>query len=191
MRVCGVDQNKDRQLEGEELDRTFLDKASGKDVRRPQLTAMLAFLREGDTVVCHSMARLGRNFDDLRQLVLGLTDRRIRVEFVKENLIFTGEESPKTNLLLRVMAAFAQFERELIRERQREGIALAKAAGAYKGRKRSLSSERAAELTRRLSTGESKSGLAREFGIDRATVYRYLGRAGKRSAPRRGKARNA
>ena len=89
------------------------------------------------------------------------------------------------------MGALAQFERELIRERQREGIALAKAAGAYKGRKRSLSPDRAAELTRRLSAGESKSGLAREFGVDHATVYRYLGRAGKRSAPRRRKARNA
>jgi DNA invertase Pin-like site-specific DNA recombinase len=89
------------------------------------------------------------------------------------------------------MEAFAQFERELIRERQREGVALAKAAGAYKGRKRSLSPDRAAELTRRLSTGESKTGLAREFGIDRATVYRYLGRARKRSAPRRRKAGKA
>jgi DNA invertase Pin-like site-specific DNA recombinase len=187
MRVRSIDQNEGRQLEGEELDRTFLDKASGKDVRRPQLTAMLASLRKGDTVVCHSMDRLGRNFDDLRRLILGLTERGVRVQFVKENLTFTGEESTTANLLLRVMGAFAQFEHELIRERQREGIALAKAAGAYKGRKRSLSPDRAAELTRRLSTGESKSGLAREFGIDRATVYRYLGRAGKRSAPRRRK----
>jgi DNA invertase Pin-like site-specific DNA recombinase len=191
MRVCSVDQNGERQLEGEELDRTFLDKASGKDVRRPQLTAMLASLREGDTVVCHSMARLGRNFDDLQRLVLGLTDRGIAVQFVKENLTFTGEESPKAILLLRLMGALGQFERELIRERQREGIALAKAAGAYKGRKRALSPDRAVELTRRLSTGESKSDLAREFGIDRATVYRYLRRAGKRSAPRRRKARDA
>jgi DNA invertase Pin-like site-specific DNA recombinase len=191
VRVCNFDQNGYPQLEGEELDRTFLDKASGKDVKRPQLTAMLAFLRKGDTVVCHSMDRLGRNFDDLRRLVLGLTERGVRVQFVKENLTFTGEDSTTGNLLLRVMGAFAQFERELVRERQREGIAVAKAAGAYKGRKRSLSPEQTAELTRRLSTGESKSGLAREFGIDRATVYRYLGRAGKREAYRRRKARNA
>jgi DNA invertase Pin-like site-specific DNA recombinase len=191
VRVCNFDQNGNHQLEGEELDRTFLDRSSGKEVKRPQLTAMLAFLREGDTVVCHSMDRLGRNFDDLQRLVLGLTGRGVWVQFVKENLTFTGEESQKATLLLRVMGAFAQFERELIRERQREGIALAKAAGAYKGRKRSLSPDRVTELTRRLSTGESKSGLAREFGIDRATVYRYLGRAGKRSVPRRRKARNA
>jgi DNA invertase Pin-like site-specific DNA recombinase len=187
VRVSSVDESDDHQLKDAGLDRMFLDKASARDVKRPQLTAMLASLHEGDTVVCHSMARLGRNFDDLRRLVLGLTDRGIGVQFVKENLTFTDEESQNANLLLRVMGAFAQFERELVRERQREGIALAKAAGAYKGRKRSLSPEQAAELTRRLSTGESKSGLAREFGIDRATVYRYLGRAGKRSAPRRRK----
>lgn len=187
VRVSSMDQNENGQLEGAELDRTFLDKASGKDVKRPQLASMLAFVRAGDTVVCHSMDRLGRNFDDLRRLVLGLTERGVRVQFIKENLTFTSEESTTGNLLLRVMGAFAQFERELVRERQREGIALARAAGAYKGRKRSLSPERAAELTRRLSAGESKSALAREFGIDRATVYRYLGRAGKRSAPRRRK----
>jgi DNA invertase Pin-like site-specific DNA recombinase len=186
VRVCNCDRN-GNQLEGEELDRIFLDRSSGKDVKRPQLTAMLAVLREGDTVVCNSMDRLGRNFDDLRRLILGLTERGIRVRFVKESLTFTGEESQKASLLLRVMGAFAHFERELIHERQREGIARAKAAGAYKGRKRSLSPDRAAELTRRLSTGETKSALAREFGIDRATVYRYLGRAGKRSAPRRRK----
>jgi DNA invertase Pin-like site-specific DNA recombinase len=103
--VCSVDQNEDRQLEGEELDRTFLDKASGKDVKRPQLTAMLASMRKGDTVVCHSMHRLGRNFDDLRRLVLGLTERGVRVQFIKENLTFTGEDSTTGNLLLRVMGA--------------------------------------------------------------------------------------
>ena len=99
IRVWSVDEKEDHQLEGEELDRTFLDKASARDVKRPQLTAMLASLREGDTLVCHSMARLGRNFDDLQRLVLGLTDRGIGVQLVKENLTFTGEESPKAALL--------------------------------------------------------------------------------------------
>jgi len=102
-----------------ELDRTFLDKASGKDVNRPQLMAMLAFVRPGDTVICHSMDRLGRNLDDLRKLVLGLTVRGVQVQFLKESLSFTGEDSPMANLLLSVMGAFAQFERELIRERKR------------------------------------------------------------------------
>ena len=176
VRVSSLDQNENRQLEGMELDRTFLDKASGKDVMRPQLEAMLSFVREGDTVICHSMDRLGRNLDDLRGLVLGLTERGIQVQFVKEHLTFTDEDSPMANLLLSVMGAFAQFERELIRERQREGIALAKRAGVYLGRKPSLAPARVKELRGRLAEGEAKAALAREFGVDRKTIYRYLER---------------
>jgi DNA invertase Pin-like site-specific DNA recombinase len=152
---------------------------------------MLAFVREGDAVVCHSMDRLGRNLDDLRKLVLGLTERGVQVQFLKENLTFTGEDSPMANLLLSVMGAFAQFERELIRERQKEGIALAKRAGAYKGRKRSLTVERAGELSRRLAAGEGKAALAREFGVNRATIYRYMGREAKLPLARRKKAGGA
>jgi len=80
IRVSTLDQREDRQLDGIELDRRFVDHVSGKDVKRPQLTALLSFVREGDTVVCHSMDRLGRNLDDLRKLVFGLTERGIRVE---------------------------------------------------------------------------------------------------------------
>lgn len=178
VRVSTVDQHEQRQLEGVELDRTFLDKASGKDVKRPQLEALLGFVRDGDTVICHSMDRLGRNLDDLRKLVLGLTDRGVQVEFVKENLVFTGADSPMANLLLSVMGAFAQFERELIRERQREGIALAKKAGVYRGGQPALPAARAAELRQRIAAGEMKAKLAREFGIDRTTVYRYAVRTG-------------
>jgi DNA invertase Pin-like site-specific DNA recombinase len=175
VRVSSLDQNEHRQLEGVELDKTFLDKASGKDVKRPQLTAMLDFVREGDAVFCHSMDRLGRNLGDLRKLVDLMTERGISVHFLKEGLTFTGEDAPMANLMLSVMGAVAQFERDLIRERQREGIELAKRAGAYKGRKRKFSPERAAELSRRLAEGEEKASLAREFGVNRATVYRYLG----------------
>jgi len=107
---------------------------------------------------------------------VGLTARGIRVQFVKENLTFTGADSPMSNLLLSVMGAFAEFERELLRERQREGIELAKKAGVYRGRKRTLTVQRTAELRRRLAKGESKAALAREFGIDRTTVYRYAKR---------------
>jgi DNA invertase Pin-like site-specific DNA recombinase len=131
IRVSSVDQNTVRQLEGVRLDRVFTDKASGKDTKRPQLEAMLEFVREGDAVLVHSMDRLARNLDDLRKLVVGLTKRNIRVEFVKESLTFTGEDSPMATLLLNVMGSFAQFERELIKERQREGIAIAKKNGVY------------------------------------------------------------
>jgi DNA invertase Pin-like site-specific DNA recombinase len=174
VRVSSFDQNPERQLEHVQVDKVFTDKASGKDTRRPQLDALLAFVREGDTVVVHSMDRLARNLDDLRRLVHSLTQRGVRIEFVKESLSFTGEDSPMANLMLSVMGAFAEFERALIRERQREGISLAKQRGAYWGRKKVLAQDRVLELRRRVAAGEKKAPLAREFGISRETLYQYL-----------------
>jgi DNA invertase Pin-like site-specific DNA recombinase len=103
-----------------------------------------------------------------------LAGRGVRIEFVKEHLTFTGEDSPMASLMLSVMGAFAEFERALIRERQREGIALAKRRGAYRGRKKSLSPEKASALKQRVAAGEKKAALAREFGISRETLYQYL-----------------
>lgn len=174
IRVSSLDQNTQRQLENVQLGRVFTDKASGKDTKRPQLEELLRFARDGDTLVVHSMDRLARNLDDLRSVVQQLTGRGVRIEFVKENLVFTGEDSPLANLMLSVMGAFAEFERALIGERQREGIALAKKRGAYRGRKKALSTERAAELARRAAAGAPKAALAREFGISRETVYQYI-----------------
>jgi len=174
VRVSSLDQNPERQLENIQVDKTFIDKASGKDTQRPELEAMLSFVREGDTVVVHSMDRLARNLDDLRRLVQKLTKRGVRIEFEKEHLTFTGEDSPIANLMLSVMGAFAEFERALIKERQREGVALAKQRGAYRGRKKALSPEKAAELQQRAAAGEQKAKLARDFGISRETLYQYL-----------------
>lgn len=156
------------------MSKVFIDKASGKDTQRPQLEALLSYVREGDTLVVHSMDRLARNLDDLRRMVQQLTGRGVRIEFVKESLTFTGEDSPMANLLLSVMGAFAEFERALIRERQREGISLAKQRGVYRGRKKALSESRIEELRRRVEAREPKAALAREFGISRATLYEYL-----------------
>lgn len=174
VRVSSFDQNPERQLEQIQVDRVFTDKASGKDTQRPELEALLAFVRDNDTVVVHSMDRLARNLDDLRRIVQGLTKRGVRIEFVKENLTFTGEDSPMATLLLSVMGAFAEFERALIHERQREGIALARQRGAYRGRKKSLSADQVADLRRRVAAGEAKAPLARDFGISRETLYQYL-----------------
>jgi DNA invertase Pin-like site-specific DNA recombinase len=113
IRVSTFDQNPERQLEGIKVDRTFTDKASGKDVKRPQLEALMSFARTGDTVAVHSMDRLARNLDDLRRIVQTLTQRGVHIEFVKEHLNFTGEDSPMANLMLSVMGAFAEFERSL------------------------------------------------------------------------------
>ncbi|MGC8492774.1 MAG: recombinase family protein [Syntrophobacteraceae bacterium] len=174
IRVSTFDQNPERQLENVQVDKVFTDKASGKNVRRPQLDALISFVREGDTVVVHSMDRLARNLDDLRRLVQNLAKRGVRIEFVKESLTFTGEDSPMANLMLSVMGAFAEFERALIRERQREGIALAKQRGVYRGRKKALSAEEVIDLRRRIAAGQQKAKLAREFGISRETLYQYM-----------------
>jgi DNA invertase Pin-like site-specific DNA recombinase len=174
VRVSSFDQNPDRQLEAVSAARIFTDKASGKDTRRPELDRLLAFVREGDAVVVHSMDRLARNLDDLRRIVQNLTRRGVRIEFVKEGLTFTGEESPMANLMLSVLGAFAEFERALLRERQREGIVLAKQRGAYRGRKPALNPEQIGEVKRRIAAGEPKARVARDMGISRETVYQYL-----------------
>ncbi len=140
-RVSTVDQNTDRQLDGVELDKVFTDKASGKDANRPELARALEYVRDGDTLVIHSMDRLARNLEDLLRLVRELTGRGVKVEFVKENLTFAGDDSAMSTLLLSMLGAVAAFERSMILERQREGIALAKAAGKYKGRKAALTDE--------------------------------------------------
>jgi DNA invertase Pin-like site-specific DNA recombinase len=175
IRVSSFDQNEGRQLEKENLDRIFTDKASGKDTNRPQLQELLQFVREGDLVLVHSMDRLARNLDDLRKLVKSLTSNGVSIRFIKEGLTFNNDEdSPMSNLLLSVMGAFAEFERSLINERQREGIELAKKKGIYKGRKRSLSAEEVCVLNERAKAGNNKSELAKEFGISRQTLYGYL-----------------
>src|SRR3954453_21064370 len=174
IRVSTADQNTVRQLDGVAVERTFTDNASGKDTTRPKLDELIAFVRDGDTVLVHSMDRLARNLDDLRRLVRTLTGKGVRVEFVKEQLPFTGEDSPMATLLLSVMGAFAEFERTLILERQREGIAAAKERGAYTGRKPALTGEQARQLRQRAAAGERKSALAAEYGISRETVYSYL-----------------
>lgn len=174
IRVSADDQNTERQLDGMELDRTFTDKLSGKDTDRPALKAALDYLRDGDVLVVHSFDRLARNLMDLLSTVKDLNSRGIVVEFHKENLIFTGDDSPMSMLLMSVMGAVSAFERAMIRERQREGISIAKRNGVYKGRKHALNAEQAATLRQRAAAGEQKAALAREYGVSRKTLYDYL-----------------
>ena len=174
IRVSTIDQNTERQLDGIELDKTFTDKASGKDTKRPQLELMMSFVRSGDTLIVHSMDRLARDQNDLHRIVQTLTSKGVRIEFIKEHLTFTGDDSPISKLMLSVMGAVHEFERALIKERQLEGIALAKKRGAFKGRKKSLSKAEVAELRQRIAAGMGKSLAAREFGISRETLYKYL-----------------
>jgi DNA invertase Pin-like site-specific DNA recombinase len=175
VRVSSVDQNTERQLEGERLDRVFEDKASGKNTNRPQLAEAIKYVRDGDTFVVHSMDRLARNTEDLLRLVRELSDKGVTVEFVKERLTFNGDRAdPMAHLMMTMLAGFAQFERAMIRERQREGIAIAKQKGVYKGRKPSLTDEQVKVIRERIAAGEKKAPLAREFGVTRQTLYGYL-----------------
>ncbi|WP_413460097.1 recombinase family protein [Herbaspirillum huttiense] len=174
IRVSSVDQNTNRQLEGVALDKTFTDKASAKNANRPALQEMLGFVREGDHVFTHSIDRLARNLVDLRTLINQLTGKGITVTFVKEGLTFSGEANPMNTLMLSMMGAFAEFERELIKERQREGIDAAKRVGKHLGRARSLSESDVAVIRERVTAGASKSDLAKEFKVSRATLYKAL-----------------
>lgn len=181
VRVSSVDQNEARQLEGLELDKVFLDKASGKDVHRTQLQAMLAHVRDGDHVYVHSMDRLSRSLPDLERVVTALTGQGIVVTFVKEALTFQrpepGEDAHKaaySMLMLQMLGAVGQFERALIRERQREGIAIAKTKGVYKGRKPALDEAGKTTLREMAAAGMPKTDIAEVLGISRASVYQYL-----------------
>ena len=176
IRVSSLEQNPQRQLEGIQMDKVFLDKASGKDTERPELVALLDYVRDGDQVFVHSMDRLARNLDDLRRIALQLNQRQVALHFLKEQLTFNGEDAPMATLLLSIMGAFAEFERALIKERQREGIEIAKKKGSYKGRKKVLSPQQVLELKQRVADGNKKSEVAKQMGISRETLYQYLRR---------------
>jgi DNA invertase Pin-like site-specific DNA recombinase len=175
VRVSTVEQSTARQLDGIALDKVFEDKASGKDAHRPKLQECLRYVREGDTLHVHSMDRLARNLIDLRQIVEGLTARGVTVQFTKENLTFTAGATPMAKLLLNMMGAFAEFERELIRERQREGIAIARKAGKFsKERAKKLTPADQQAVREMVAAGTPKAEIARSYGISRETLYVYL-----------------
>ena len=174
IRVSSVDQNTARQLEGINLDTTFKDHCSGKDTNRPQLKACVRHLRQADRLHVHSIDRLARSLKDLQTLVEELTGQGISVRFHKENLIFSGDSNPMHKLMFQMMGAFAEFERSMIRERQREGIAAAKKQGKQIGAKPKLTEEQLAEIRERLDSGEQKKALALEYGVSRQTLYNAL-----------------
>lgn len=174
IRVSTYDQNIDRQLDGVTIDTVFTDKMSGKDVSRPELQKCLNVLSRGDTLHVHSIDRLTRNLQDLLTLLSDLISKGITVKFHKEKLTFSGESSAFQKLHLHIIGAVAEFERAFIRERQREGIEMAKRKGKYKGRKAILSPQQVQEIARRVSRKERVETLAQEYGVSRQTLYRSL-----------------
>lgn len=182
IRVSTVEQKGDRQLANVELDKIFEDKASGGNTKRPGLQACLDYLREGDTLHVHSIDRLARNLAELQEMVNGLVKEGITIVFHKENLIFTPDKAnnPCQELMLQMLGAFAQFELSLIRERQAEGIAAAKAKGVKFGRP-GLDDDLVAAIKERLAAGIPIAHIAKELGVTRPTVYKYAPETGHNS----------
>lgn len=169
VRVSTVDQNTERQLDGIDITKRFTDKCSGKDTNRPQLKALLDYVREGDEVHVHDISRMARNLEDLIGLVKQLNGKGVTIKFHKENLTFTGEQNPMQELLLGVLGSVYQFERSMLLERQREGIQKAKAKGLYKGRPQQVDRNKVREL---LASGLSIRKTALQLGIAVSTVQR-------------------
>ncbi|MDF0535026.1 recombinase family protein [Shewanella sp. A32] len=175
-RVSTVDQNTARQLDGMKLDKEFVDHCSGATTERPALKELINHSREGDVILVHSIDRMARNLSDLLSLISGFTERGITIKFVKEGWEFTANQSnPMQDLMLSVMGAVAQFERALIKERQREGIEKAKARNVYKGRKQSVDREEVLKLHQQ---GVKKAQIAKQLGVGRTSVYRVLEETG-------------
>jgi len=175
-RVSSLDQNTARQLDGVKIDLEFEDKVSGKSMDRPKLQELMRTAYTGDLVVVHSMDRLARNLIDLKNIVSALVASGSQVQFLKENLTFSGREDHYSKLMLNLMGSFAEFERSLIKSRQMEGIALKKAAGGYigKGRKPSITEEQRVIIRNRVNAGEKKTNIARDMNISRETIYSIL-----------------
>ena len=173
VRVSSVDQNTVRQLDGVELDKVFMEKLSGATVKRPQLALMLDYVRDGDTVHVHSIDRLGRSLVDLKELVHQMTAKGVTVVFHKENMTFSkNADNAMDSLLFNILASFAEFERSLIKERQREGIEKAKQEGKYMGRTKVIDDNMIVAAMKK--EGASYRKVAKELGVSLSTVQRAM-----------------
>jgi DNA invertase Pin-like site-specific DNA recombinase len=176
IRVSSNSQNTDRQLDGVTLDKTFTEKQSGKSANdRLELQNCIDYTREGDTLHVHSIDRLARNLADLQALVARINSKGVAVQFHKENLTFTADgSSPMNNLMFQMLGAFAEFERSIIKERQREGIDKALEKGIKFGAKPKFSSEQIEQIKARHGAGVSVANIAKEFETSRQTIYTVL-----------------
>ena len=175
VRVSTVEQHEERQIielkEKANGERIYKDKLSGKNTERPQLRAMIDFAREGDTIYVSEFSRLARSTKDLLDIIQDLREKGVQVISLKENF---DTSTPAGELAMTVFAAIATLERKIMLQRQAEGIALAKARGAYKGRPRSVTDEQISKLKAALAQEVPLTKATRKVGISRTTAYRYL-----------------
>lgn len=174
VRVSSVDQNEGRQLETMKkygVEKVYSEKVSAKDTNRTELQSMLDFVREGDTVVIHDFSRLARSTKDLLEIVELLNDKKVNLISSKENI---DSSTPTGKLMLTMIGAINEFERANLLERQREGIALAKQEGKYKGRKEVNIKDFDKHYNRYMNREVNKSQLAKELGISRPTLDKLI-----------------
>jgi len=182
IRVSSSTQNIARQLEGIKLDKEFVDKTTGSILERSQLNACIEYVRQGDLLVVDSIDRLARNLRDLQELIQTLVNKGVSVKFIKENLTFNSTNDPMANLTLQMMGAFAEFERSMIKARQREGIEAAKRAGRTGGRPLKVTPLLISKAKAMIEDGESIRKVAMVLKVSRMTIYKILGRYAKKAA---------
>ena len=174
IRVSTVEQNEARQMvtmDKYEVEKVFSEKVSAKDTNREQLKLMLDFVREGDTIYIHDFSRLARSTKDLLEIVEYLNNKKVHLVSAKENI---DSSTPTGKLMLTMIGAINEFERTNMLERQREGIAIAKQEGKYKGRKEVKIDNFEYHYNRYLNREVNKSQLAKELGISRPTLDKLI-----------------
>ncbi len=174
IRVSSQGQNTDRQLADIKLDKEFVDMVTGSTKDRKGLNECLAYVREGDRLVVHSIDRLARNLQDLQELVNTLINKGVSVQFIKENLTFNAHKDPIATLTLQIMGAFAEFERTMIRSRQKEGITQARLSGKHLGRKPKVDNKFRKVVKEKVESCQSIRSIAKELGVCRATIYKAI-----------------
>lgn len=174
IRVSSQGQNTARQLAGLKLDKEFVDIMSGNIREREKLLDCIEYVREGDTLIVESIDRLARNLRDLQDILHSLFKKGVSVRFIKENLTFTGKDNPMANLMLQMMGAFAEFERTMIRSRQRDGIDAAKKAGKHLGRPSMVDNKFIKIVKDKKESCQSIRSIAKDLGVSRATIYKAL-----------------
>lgn len=174
VRVSSVDQNPERQLADLNLDRKFIDYFTGSKIERPELNKCIEYVREGDTLLIHSIDRLARNLIDLQSIIHTILKKGVSIKFIKENLAFNSTQDPMAILTLQIMGAFAEFERTMIRSRQREGIDAAKKAGKHLGRPSKIDKNFQEKVKTLLGMKTSIRQIAFKMNVSRATIYKVI-----------------
>ena len=174
VRVSSQGQNTARQLQGIELDMEFIDKVTGSNMNREKLQECILYARKGDTVIVESIDRLARNLRDLQEIITTITNKGAIVKFIKENLTFTGNDDAMSTLMLQMMGAFAEFERTMIRSRQRDGIDAAKKAGKHLGRPNKIDNKFLNVVKEKKDSCQSIRSIAKDMNVSRATIYKAL-----------------